>query len=146
VLGTGRGGNPTSSPFGGDGLSHNSAMKKIQGYLWPTLLALAVAIGVYIGGKLHFSDAPDQLFTANSKKDKLNRLIDFIDHEYVDEVNTDSIVDVTVNNILGKLDPHSVYISKREMEDRKSTRLNSSHVKSSYAVFCLKIKRGYEHI
>src|SRR5690606_40626677 len=28
--------------------------------------------------------------------------------------------------------------------DRKSTRLNSSHVKSSYAVFCLKKKRGCE--
>src|SRR5690606_40102560 len=26
--------------------------------------------------------------------------------------------------------------------DRKSTRLNSSHVKTSYAVFCLKKKRG----
>src|SRR5690625_3690922 len=28
-----------------------------------------------------------------------------------------------------------------EMLDRKSTRLNSSHVAISYAVFCLKIKR-----
>src|SRR5690606_41275759 len=28
----------------------------------------------------------------------------------------------------------------RTMEDRKSTRLNSSHVKISYAVFCLKKK------
>src|SRR5690606_41826934 len=28
--------------------------------------------------------------------------------------------------------------------DRKSTRLNSSHVKISYAVFCLKKKRIYE--
>src|SRR5690606_40031597 len=28
-----------------------------------------------------------------------------------------------------------------EKEDRKSTRLNSSHVKISYAVFCLKKKR-----
>src|SRR5690606_41747335 len=27
-------------------------------------------------------------------------------------------------------------------EDRKSTRLNSSHVKISYAVFCLKKRRG----
>src|SRR5690625_5376806 len=27
-------------------------------------------------------------------------------------------------------------------EDRKSTRLNSSHVATSYAVFCLKKKRG----
>src|SRR5690554_7642677 len=28
-----------------------------------------------------------------------------------------------------------------EVEDRKSTRLNSSHVRISYAVFCLKKKR-----
>src|SRR5215475_11148696 len=28
-------------------------------------------------------------------------------------------------------------------QDRKSTRLNSSHVKSSYAVFCLKKKNNY---
>src|SRR5439155_5916306 len=30
--------------------------------------------------------------------------------------------------------------SGRRMEDRKSTRLNSSHVATSYAVFCLKKK------
>src|SRR5690349_23152090 len=30
--------------------------------------------------------------------------------------------------------------SEPETEDRKSTRLNSSHVESSYAVFCLKKK------
>src|SRR5690606_40203961 len=30
-------------------------------------------------------------------------------------------------------------------EDRKSTRLNSSHVKISYAVFCLKKKIVYTH-
>src|SRR5436309_10748075 len=30
---------------------------------------------------------------------------------------------------------------KRTFQDRKSTRLNSSHVKISYAVFCLKKKR-----
>src|SRR5438874_5735347 len=29
--------------------------------------------------------------------------------------------------------------------DRKSTRLNSSHVEISYAVFCLKKKKTYEH-
>src|SRR5207249_10433300 len=29
-----------------------------------------------------------------------------------------------------------------DMEDRKSTRLNSSHVSISYAVFCLKKKRS----
>src|SRR5436309_9965587 len=30
---------------------------------------------------------------------------------------------------------------EREVQDRKSTRLNSSHVKISYAVFCLKKKK-----
>src|SRR5690606_41905264 len=33
---------------------------------------------------------------------------------------------------------------RRQMIDRKSTRLNSSHVKISYAVFCLKKKRSIE--
>src|SRR5690606_41552522 len=31
--------------------------------------------------------------------------------------------------------------AKRRRRDRKSTRLNSSHVKKSYAVFCLKKKK-----
>ncbi len=82
----------------------------------PLLLGLAIAIGVFIGGKLDFTDTSDRLFTTNSKKDKLNRLIDYIDYEYVDDINTDSIVDVTVNGILENLDPHSIYIPKSEMQ------------------------------
>lgn len=85
-------------------------------FLWPLILATALAMGIFIGGKLNFNDSPERLFSTNSKKDKLNRLIDYIDYEYVDDINTDSIVDVTVNNILQKLDPHSVYIPKKEMQ------------------------------
>jgi carboxyl-terminal processing protease len=96
-------------------------------YIWPTIIALALAIGIFVGGKLHFNDSPEKLFTTNSKKDKLNRLIDYIDYEYVDEINTDSIVDVTVNNILEKLDPHSVYIPKSEM-DRVSENMKGDFV------------------
>ncbi len=82
----------------------------------PLLLGIAIALGVFIGGKLNFTDTSDRLFTTNSKKDKLNRLIDYIDYEYVDEINTDSIVDVTVNGILDNLDPHSIYIPKDELQ------------------------------
>lgn len=89
---------------------------KFQKKYIPLLLGVAMAAGVFIGGKLNFADAPDRLFTSNSKKDKLNRLIDYIDYEYVDEINTDSIVDVTVNGILDNLDPHSTYIPKKEMQ------------------------------
>ncbi|MGF1555078.1 S41 family peptidase [Paucihalobacter sp.] len=83
----------------------------------PLLLGIAIAVGVVIGGKLNFTDTSDRLFTTNSKKDKLNRLIDYIDLEYVDEINTDSIVDVTVNGILDNLDPHSTYISKDQLKN-----------------------------
>ncbi|SHG90659.1 S41 family peptidase [Winogradskyella jejuensis] len=82
----------------------------------PLITGIAIAIGVFIGGKLNFTDTSDRLFTTNSKKDKLNRLIDYIDYEYVEEVNTDSIVDVTVNGILDNLDPHSIYIPKKDLE------------------------------
>src|SRR5690606_41983477 len=56
---------------------------------------------------------------------------------------------------LGKKDVRTLPLedvaSVREIEpaatgDRKSTRLNSSHVKISYAVFCLKKKRIYDLI
>ncbi|MEC3905927.1 S41 family peptidase [Tamlana sp. 2201CG12-4] len=82
----------------------------------PLVLGVAIAAGILIGGKLNFTDSPDRLFSTNSKKDKLNRLIDYIEYNYVDDINTDSIVDVTVNGILDNLDPHSVYIPKEDME------------------------------
>ncbi len=83
----------------------------------PLFLGVAVGVGVFLGSKLDFSSNPSaKLFASNAKKEKLNRLIDYIDYEYVDEINTDSIVDVTVNRILENLDPHSVYIPPEELE------------------------------
>ena len=82
----------------------------------PFIIGLAMGAGVFLGSKLNFSNPSAKLFTTNAKKEKLNRLIDYIDYEYVDEINTDSIVDVTVNSILENLDPHSVYIPPEELK------------------------------
>ncbi|WP_369899334.1 S41 family peptidase [Aquimarina sp. AD1] len=82
----------------------------------PLFIGLAMGAGVFLGSKLNFSNPSAKLFSYNAKKEKLNRLIDYIDYEYVDEINTDSIVDVTVNRILENLDPHSVYIPPEELE------------------------------
>ena len=79
----------------------------------PILIFGAIALGVVLGGMLNFPSTADYLVKNNSKS-KLNKLIDFIDNEYVDNVNTDSIVNLTVNNILAKLDPHSVYMPPSE--------------------------------
>src|SRR5207302_9402952 len=42
-------------------------------------------------------------------------------------------------------DPPARELAEPVREDRKSTRLNSSHVKISYAVFCLKKKKQKQH-
>lgn len=90
-------------------------MKKYPIY-WPLLLFLMLAIGVLLGGVLNFP-ANSPLHAKNNYKNKLDKLLDFIDTEYVDKVNTDSIVELTVNNILAQLDPHSVYIPPSQQTD-----------------------------
>ena len=50
----------------------------------PLLMGVAVAAGILLGSKLNFGDGNEKIFATNSKKDKLNRLIDYIDYEYVE--------------------------------------------------------------
>lgn len=84
----------------------------------PLLLGLACAIGVLLGAALDFTDyTSTSLLKTDKKKEKLARLIDYIEYEYVDEVDMDSIVEVTVNEILTDLDPHSVYIPGEEYDN-----------------------------
>lgn len=78
--------------------------------------SLTLAVGVLLGGMLNFSPEQERTRTSGPKS-KLERLLNFIDSEYVDNVNTDSIVDETVTQILEKLDPHSVYISSGNQEE-----------------------------
>ncbi|WP_264535274.1 S41 family peptidase [Flavobacterium sp. N1736] len=90
-------------------------MKFNSTYL-PIVIGAAFALGTVLGSMMN-APADDQLLAKNSSKTKLNKLIDFINNEYVDSVNTDSIVNLTVDNILSKLDPHSVYIPPSEQAE-----------------------------
>jgi carboxyl-terminal processing protease len=86
-------------------------MKSKEKYI-PILLFSCVALGIIIGGMINF---PQRTLTKqNARKVKIERLIDFINEEYVDDVNSDSILDMTVNSILANLDPHSVYLPPSE--------------------------------
>lgn len=90
-------------------------MKTNKIYL-PVLLAAFMAVGLLLGSFLNFPSEQRGLISGSGKS-KLNKLMDFIESEYIDDVDADSIVDLTVNSILEKLDPHSVYIDKSEMEE-----------------------------
>lgn len=76
--------------------------------LFPIFFSLAIVLGVLIGSRLNFSN---QSVENAIKHQKLYRLLDILDKEYLEGVNTDSIVDLTVQSILGALDPHSTYIT-----------------------------------
>ncbi|MFE3846359.1 S41 family peptidase [Flavobacterium sp. LB3P45] len=89
---------------------------KIDNKYLPIIIGVTLALGVVLGSALNFRNQ-NQFFAKNNSKNKLNKLIDFIDNEYVDNVNTDSIVNLTVDNILAKLDPHSVYIPPSEQAE-----------------------------
>ena len=87
-------------------------MKFNQKY-FPIVFFSTLALGILLGAKLNFP-SQGNVSSSDNHKNKLNKLIDFIDNEYVDKVNTDSIVDLAVTNILEKLDPHSVYVPPSE--------------------------------
>ena len=91
-------------------------MSKYKQKYLPLIIGVAIATGVFVGGKLNFQIIQIGYLPQTVKKINLTDFIDYIDYEYVDDVNTDSIVDVTVNGILNHLDPHSTYIPEDELQ------------------------------
>ena len=81
----------------------------------PIFIGLAIAIGILIGSTFNYKNK-SVLFNSNSKEAKIKRLLNYIQYEYVDKVNTDSLLDDAIVNMLVKLDPHSVYIPKEELQ------------------------------
>lgn len=86
---------------------------KINSNYFPIVIFAAIAFGILLGGWLNFP-GQDHFLVKNISKNKINKLLDFIDNEYVDSVNSDSIMSKTINTILGQLDPHSIYIPPAE--------------------------------
>lgn len=93
----------------------------------PLLLAIAVILGILIGSFLNFSKRNTVALFSNSKEEKIKRLIDYIEYDYVDKVNTDSLLDGTIKQLIGKLDPHSVYIPASD-HDGITERMNGEFV------------------
>ncbi len=82
----------------------------------PLVMALCVVIGIMIGTFYanHFSG--NRLNIINSGSSRLSNLLHIIDDQYVDSVNIDSLVEKAIPQILAELDPHSVYISAKDVQ------------------------------
>ncbi|AUC85620.1 peptidase S41 [Polaribacter sp. ALD11] len=83
----------------------------------PLFLAIAVVFGILIG--MSFSGSSSNLLSfskSSSQENKIRKLINFIENDYVDKVSTDSLLDGAITQMLGELDPHSVYIPKENLQ------------------------------
>lgn len=81
----------------------------------PLLMALCTVLGIVVGTFYanHFSG--NRLNIINSESNRLNNLLHIIDDQYVDSVDVNDLVEKAIPQILAELDPHSVYISAKEV-------------------------------
>ncbi|MDP4599830.1 MAG: S41 family peptidase [Polaribacter sp.] len=82
----------------------------------PIYFSLAVILGIIIG--IFFSgNSSSTVFSKNNlQEQKIKKLINFIEQDYVDHVNTEELLDDAIAEMLEKLDPHSVYIPKENLQ------------------------------
>src|SRR5690606_41290307 len=96
----------------------------------PPTLSLHDALPIWPGEAVRCTAAPDDLFVAIGLAD-LPAAGETVSVEVgFEDLETGTLRQTSADSV-------PVDAVRRESVDRKSTRLNSSHVKISYAVFCL---------
>ena len=92
-------------------------MKK---YLLPTITVFAVALGIIIGAALTQKANAQRIVFQNGQwrieQSKVDRMLQLMEQAYVDSINVDSITDEVLTELVQRLDPHSSYIPKEDLE------------------------------
>ena len=95
----------------------NEKMKK---YLLPTLTVFGVALGIVIGMALSQKANAQRIVYQNGswhfEQTKVDRMLQLMESAYVDSIDVDSITDEVMSEFVQKLDPHSAYIPKEDLE------------------------------
>lgn len=78
------------------------------------IIVITVLIGMILGATYQQkkNDGDLKIFPSISlqPKEKLDRILKVIKNNYVDSVNTDSLQELAINDVLNSLDPHTVYL------------------------------------
>ena len=82
----------------------------------PLIMAACVVVGILIGTFYANLFSGNRLSIINSSSNKLNNLLHIIDDQYVDTVSINGLVEKAMPQILAELDPHSVYISAKDVQ------------------------------
>lgn len=79
----------------------------------PLFLGIALVVGIITGAKLFSTGAATN--DTNKSLLKMKEVLNLVDKEYVDTVNTDLLVDNAIDKMLENLDPHTVYIKPKDL-------------------------------
>src|SRR3970282_2612455 len=77
------------------------------------VLAVVLTIGIVVRFQINNVFSDDNL---RNSIIKFNDVLTFTEKYYVEEVDTQVLVEAAINGMLSKLDPHSVYIPAQQME------------------------------
>lgn len=85
--------------------------------IWmPIFLALAIIAGVFLGAKLQSRMQMSTRSTPANNGSKVGMIMNLIEGNYVDTVDTKKLVEAAIPEILKQLDPHTVYIPAKDMQ------------------------------
>jgi carboxyl-terminal processing protease len=88
--------------------------KKLNIWL-PLLFSIVMIIGMMLGFKMKEA-MPNRSFFSTEKHNALQEITDLLNSKYVDPLNMKTLTDTAIQAILSKLDPHSVYIPAKDLE------------------------------
>ena len=93
-------------------------MKK---YVFPTITMVCLMIGFLIGNAVSNKVNAQRFYIQNGQlfqqpESKIDRVLSLIQAGYVDPINLDSITEEVTKDVIKRLDPHSAYIPKEDLE------------------------------
>jgi carboxyl-terminal processing protease len=83
--------------------------------LLPLIIAVSITAGIMLGYLVKFNASQGIQMGSLSHPDKISSILGYIEKNYVDSVDKDDLYDDIIQQILGRLDPHSIYIPPRDL-------------------------------
>ena len=87
----------------------------------PIIISLALAGGILIGANFFGTSGRNDVGKGFAK---YKEVLQLVDNNYVDTVNTDELVDYSITKMLEKLDPHTTYFPLKEADAARSQLAN----------------------
>ncbi|MEJ0101225.1 MAG: PDZ domain-containing protein [Bacteroidota bacterium] len=89
--------------------------KKLQVWL-PLLFSIVMIGGMYFGFNMKNQMGANSFFKTE-KRGSLQETLDLIKQKYVDSIGVDTLQQSAIEDIVGELDPHSVYIPPTHLQE-----------------------------